>query len=72
MHGENLLVNDGGNRQAIKAIGEGFPQLNVVSSLAFVVEAIDTVDRGTLVVTAKDEEILRVLDLVGEEQANGL
>ena len=72
VHGEDLLVNDGSNGQAVEAIGEGLPQLDVVPSLTFVVETVDTVDRGAFVVTAEDEKVLWVLDLVGEQQANGL
>ena len=72
VHGEDLLVNDGGNGQAVEAVGEGLPQLDVVAALALVVEAVDTVDRGALVVAAQDEEVLGELDLVGEEQADGL
>lgn len=71
VHGENLLVNDGRNGQAVEAVGEGLPQLDVVSALALVVETIDTVDGGTLVVATEDEEVLRVFDLVGEKQADG-
>jgi hypothetical protein len=37
-----------------------------------VVEAVDTVDGGALVVTTEDEEVFGVLDLVGEEKADGL
>lgn len=44
MHGEDLLINDGSDWQAIEAICEGFPQLDIVSSLALIVEAIDSVD----------------------------
>jgi hypothetical protein len=31
---ENLLINDGRNRQTIEAVGEGFPQLDVVPTFA--------------------------------------
>lgn len=72
VHGEDLLVNYGRDRQAVEAVGEGLPQLDVVSALALIVETIDTVDRGALVVTTQDEEVLGVLDLVGKEQADGL
>lgn len=72
VHGEDLLVDDGGDGQAVEAVGEGLPQLDVVSSLALIVETVDAVDRGALVVAAQDEEVLGVLDLVGEEQADGL
>lgn len=44
MHGEDLLVNDGSNGQAVEAVGESLPKLDVVSSLALVVETVDTVD----------------------------
>ena len=72
MHGEDLLVNDGGNGQAVEAVGKCLPQLDVVASLALIVETVDAVDGGTLVVAAQDEEVLGVLDLVGQEKADGL
>jgi hypothetical protein len=71
VHGEDLLVDDSGNRQAVEAIGERLPQLDVVSSLAFVVEPVDAVDAGAFVVATENEEVLGVLDLVCEEQADG-
>ena len=72
MHGEDLLVDDGSNRQAIEAVREGFPQLDVISSLAFVIEAINPVDRCAFVVATQNEEVFRVLDLVGEKEADCL
>jgi hypothetical protein len=72
VHSEDLLVDDSGDGKAVKAVGEGFPELDVVATLAFVVEAVDPVDRGTFVVTAENEEVLRVLDLVCKQQADGL
>lgn len=66
MHGEDLLVDDGGNGQAVEAVSEGLPQLDVVSSLALVVESVNTVDRRALMVSAKYKEVLWVLDLVCE------
>lgn len=64
MHGENLLVNDGGNWQAVEAISKRLPQFNVVSSLAFVVKTVYAVDRCALVVAAKNEKVLGVFDFV--------
>lgn len=72
VHGENLLVNDCRNWQAIEAVSEGLPKLDVVPPLALIVEAVDSVDGSALVVPAEDEKVLRVLDLVCKEQANGL
>lgn len=72
MHGEDFLVDNGCNWQAIEAIRKCLPQLDVVAPLALIVEAIDAVDGRALVVAAQDEKVLRVLDLVCEEQADGL
>ena len=71
MHRENFFVDDCCNGQAVEAVGECFPQLDVIPPLAFIVESIYTVDRCTLVVPTQDEEILWILDLVREKQANG-
>lgn len=71
VHREDLLINNSCDWQAIEAIGERLPKLDVVSSFTLVVESIDTVNRSTFMVTTEDEEILGVFDLVCEEKANG-
>lgn len=70
VHREDLLVNDCSDRQAVEAVRKCLPQLDVVAPLAFVVESVDAVDAGALVVSAQDEEVLWVLDLVGEQEAD--
>ena len=40
--------------------------------LTLIIEAVDAVDTGTLVVPTEQEEVLRVLDLIGQQQADGL
>lgn len=70
MHRENFLVDDSRNGQAVEAIGECLPQLDVIPPLAFIIEPIYTIDRCTLVIPTQDEEILWILDLVCEKQAN--
>jgi len=72
VHRKDLLVNDGRNRKAVEAVRERLPQLNVVPALALVVKAVDAVDRGTFVVSSQDEEVFRILDLVGQEETDGL
>ena len=64
MHCENLLVNDRCYRQAVEAVRECLPQLNIVSSLTLVVESVYAIDRGAFVVATQDEEILRIFYLV--------
>jgi hypothetical protein len=72
VHCENLFVDDCCNGQAVEAICESLPELDIVSSLALIVEAIDTVDGGAFVVAAQDEEVLGVFDLVGKKEADCL
>jgi len=69
---ENLLVDDGCNGETVEAVGERLPELDVVPPLAFVVESVYPVDAGALVVSAEQEEILGILDLVSEKEADGL
>lgn len=72
MHGENLLIYDCSDWEAIEAVCKGLPQLDVVAALALVVESVDAIDRCALVVAAKHEEVLGVLDLVCEQKADSL
>ena len=52
MHGEDLLVDDCRDRQAIEAISKSLPQLDIVSPLAFVVETVYTIDGSAFVVAS--------------------
>lgn len=52
MHSEDLLIDDGSNGQAVKAVGESLPQLDVVPPLALIIEAVDAVDGSALVVAS--------------------
>jgi hypothetical protein len=63
VHTEYFLINNSSNGQAIEAIGESFPQLNVVAALALIVEPIDSVNRGAFVISSEQEEVLRIFDL---------
>ena len=72
MHAKNFLINQSGNWQAVETVGESLPQLDVVTALALIIEAIDSVDRGAFVVTSKKKEILRVLNFVSEKKTDSL
>ena len=58
MAAEDLFFDDGGHREAVEAVGEHLPELDAVAALALVVEAIDPVDAGGLVVTPGAKELL--------------
>lgn len=68
MHAKDLFVHDGRNWQAVEAVGEGLPELDAVSALAFVVESVYPIDVCTFVVSAQHKEVFGVLDLVCEQQ----
>ncbi len=53
MAAEDLLFDDGGDGQTVEAVGEGLPHLDVVASLAFVVESVNSVDAGAFVIASK-------------------
>ena len=72
MHGKDLFINDGGDGETVEAVRKGLPKFNIVAPFAFIVEAVDAINAGTLVVPTEDEKVFRVLYLVGEEEADGL
>jgi len=50
MHAENLLVDDSCNWQTVEHICEHLPESNGVSAFALVVESVNAIDLGALVV----------------------
>lgn len=72
MHAEDLLVYESAHGQAVEAVGEGFPESDVVTSLAFIVKSIYAVDGCAFVVPAEEKEVFWVFDFVGEKEADGL
>ena len=70
MHTENLFLNDSCHRHAVEAICEYFPQPDIESSFAFVIEAVYAVYRSTFMVASKKEEVLRVFYLVGQKKTH--
>jgi len=72
VHAENLLVDDGCDGQAIKTVSERLPKLDVISSLALIVESVNAVDRRALVVASEQEKVFWVFDLVCQQQTDRL
>ena len=70
MHAKNLFIDNCGHWKTVKAISESFPKFDVISSLAFIIEAIDSVDAGAFMVSSKKEEVFRVFDFISEKQAD--
>ena len=72
VNAENFVVHDGCHWETVEALDELLPKFKAVASLAFVVESVNSVDGPALVVASQQEEVLRVLDLVGKHQADNL
>jgi len=72
VHAEDLLVDQCGDGQVVEQVGEQFPEFDVVPAFALVLEALDAVDGGALVVAAEGEEVFGLLALVGHHDRDGL
>ena len=72
VHAEDFVINQCCYGHAIEDVLELFPDANWVATLALVIETVDTVDLAALVVTSQQKEVLLELDLVGQQQDNGL
>jgi len=70
MHTNNLIINNSRTRQTIKSVTELFPNFNRKTTAALVVETVDAVYAGALVVAAEDEEVFWVLYFISEEEAD--
>eukprot|EP00308_Calcidiscus_leptoporus_P017946 CAMPEP_0119374156 /NCGR_PEP_ID=MMETSP1334-20130426/29460_1 /TAXON_ID=127549 /ORGANISM="Calcidiscus leptoporus, Strain RCC1130" /LENGTH=188 /DNA_ID=CAMNT_0007392149 /DNA_START=957 /DNA_END=1523 /DNA_ORIENTATION=- len=68
MNAKDFILHNGSERQRVEQLLELFPQLHRVSSLAFVVEAVDAVDRCTLVVPTQQPDLVWVLDFERHEK----
>lgn len=64
MHCYDSLLDESAQRHAIENVAELLPDLHIVSALALVVEAVETGDRGALVIAAEQKKVFFVLDLV--------
>ena len=72
MHAENLLINKSGHRKAIEDVTEHAPESDGVPALAFIIEAVDSINLCAFMIASKKEEVLRILDLIAEKETNRL
>ena len=70
MHAENFIVNQSSHRHVVKTIRKLFPNLDVVSPLAFIIEPINSVDCRAFMVATQKEEIFWILNFIGEEKTD--
>ena len=72
MHAKDLVVDERGNGHAVEDVLEFLPDADGIAALALVVETVDAIDLAAFVISAQQEKVLLELDLVGQEQNDGL
>ena len=60
MHANDLVADEGRHRETIENVAENLPELDAVATLALVIETVDSVDGGALVIASQKEEILGI------------
>ncbi len=70
VHANNFVINDCRARQAIERVTKLLPHFNREATTALVIETVDTVDTGTFVISAEQEEVFRILDLVRKKKTD--
>lgn len=70
MHANDFVINDGTTGQTIKSVAKLLPHLDRESTAAFIVEPVNAIDAGTLMVAAQQKEVLGILDFVREQEAD--
>jgi hypothetical protein len=72
VHAQNLFIDEGSHREAVKTLGKYFPETNIEPTFALVVETINSINRRTFVVSPQQEKVLRVLNFISQKKADGL
>jgi hypothetical protein len=67
VHAKDASADHCSDGQKLEGIGDGFPEANSELALALVVESVYFVEFAALVVPAQEEEVERVLELVGQQ-----
>lgn len=73
MKAEDLVVDEGGKGEVVEKVGEVLPHIGVaILPQAFIVETVNLGDLARLVIAAEDGDALRITDLEGHKQGDGL
>lgn len=70
MHTQYSIIYDCTNWQNIEDCTEFSPQLDRIPSLALVIKAVHPVNGLAFMVSSEQKEVVRVLNLVGHQEAN--
>lgn len=70
MDTENLVIDNGCDREAVEALNELLPESEAIPALTLIIKPIYPIDGAALVVSAEKEKVLWVLNLVSHHKAN--
>lgn len=71
MKTEETIFDYSGQRQVIKKLSQGFPDVAVtVFSAAFIIESVDLGNLSRLVVSSQDDDSVFVSDFEGNQQSD--
>ena len=70
MHAQNFLFDDPRNWHTVEDSSKSLPQPDRIPPLALVEKSINAIDCGTLVVAAKEPEVVRPLYLNREKESD--
>lgn len=63
MTAKDFLVDNRSYWQTIKTIRKCLPEFDIISTFAFVIESVDSINRSTFVISTKKKKILRIFYL---------
>lgn len=73
MKAEDLVLDEGGEREEIEKVGEVLPHVGIaIFAQALVVEAVDLGDLAGFVVAAEDGDALGIANFEGDKESHGL
>ena len=64
MHADDATFDNGADGKTFETIRKQLPEMNVITSFAFIVKTVDTVDGVCFVISTQNKEILGIFDFV--------
>jgi hypothetical protein len=72
MHAQQFFTYYSRNWHTVEGISESFPNLDVISAMAFIIETVYSIHMSDLMVSSKHKEVFWIFNFIREEQAHRL
>ena len=70
MHTYDLVINHRTTRQTVEGIAKLLPHFDRKPASALIVEAIDSIDSSTFMVSSQQKEVFRIFNFVSKQQTD--